>query len=186
MELGQHFRWLMLGIAVGCVLVINAAVIILLRAAGMVVKPVDELVKTSRDLTERWGESEQAGRADEFSELSRGYDTLAAKLQEHEQRRMETIAQTALTLNHELNNAISTIGMQLQLLARKEQQDEKFEAGLKHIRESLHRMTQTVESLKHIKRIVLTDYISGVKMLDLQRSIEGAPKDEQSAADHPK
>ena len=33
-------------------------------------------------------------------------------------------------------------------------------------------MAQTVESVKHIKRIVLTDYIAGVKMLDLHRSTQ--------------
>ena len=33
-------------------------------------------------------------------------------------------------------------------------------------------MTATLESLKHIKRIVLTDYIAGVKMLDLHRSTQ--------------
>ncbi len=33
-------------------------------------------------------------------------------------------------------------------------------------------MTRTVESLKHVRRIVLTDYAAGVKMLDLARSTE--------------
>ena len=32
-------------------------------------------------------------------------------------------------------------------------------------------MASTVESLKHVRRIVLTDYVSGVKMLDLERSV---------------
>jgi hypothetical protein len=35
-------------------------------------------------------------------------------------------------------------------------------------------MTQTVQSLKSIRRIVLTEYLPGVKMLDLARSQEAA------------
>jgi len=84
---------------------------------------------------------------------------------------MEMLGQVALTLNHELNNAIATIGMQIQLISRRPDQDEKFAERLRHIQEGLQRMTRTVESLKHIRRIVLTDYIAGVKMLDLPRSV---------------
>jgi hypothetical protein len=36
-------------------------------------------------------------------------------------------------------------------------------------------MTHTVEALKRVRRIVLTDYVEGVKMLDLQRSVEEDP-----------
>jgi hypothetical protein len=32
-----------------------------------------------------------------------------------------------------------------------------------------------VQSLKNIRRIVLTDYLPGTKMLDLQRSVEVEP-----------
>jgi len=38
------------------------------------------------------------------------------------------------------------------------------------IRESLARMTATLERLKHVRRIVLTDYAEGTKMLDLEKS----------------
>jgi hypothetical protein len=31
-------------------------------------------------------------------------------------------------------------------------------------------MTRSVDSLKRVRRIVLTDYVGGVKMLDLERS----------------
>jgi len=38
-------------------------------------------------------------------------------------------------------------------------------------------MTQAVAALKSVRRIVLTDYLPGVKMLDLERSQQ--PTDEQ-------
>ena len=168
-----RFRWLVLGIAIGFVLVINVSAIALLRAAGMVLKPVDRLLETSRQLTgEQFDHRPTPEQKDEFGELADGYNKLAGLLQAEEQRRMEMIGQVALTMNHELNNAIAGIEMQIQLLSRRSGADDRFESGLRRIRESLRRMAQTVESLKRIRRIVLTDYIAGVKMLDLQRSTE--------------
>ena len=38
-------------------------------------------------------------------------------------------------------------------------------------------MANTVESLKHIRRIVLTDYVAGIEMLDLTQSTQDAPDD---------
>jgi hypothetical protein len=35
-------------------------------------------------------------------------------------------------------------------------------------------MTESVQMLKNVRRIVLTDYMSGVKMLDLRKSAEEA------------
>jgi len=52
---------------------------------------------------------------------------------------------------------------------------EDVETGLNEIREALRRMANTVESLKHIRRIVLTDYVAGTKMLDLTQSTQDAP-----------
>ena len=85
---------------------------------------------------------------------------------------MEVIAQMGLTLNHDLNNALATVELQLQMLGQRSGGDDKVKLCLRQIRENLNRMAATVESLKHIKRIVLTDYIAGVKMLDLHRSTQ--------------
>lgn len=170
-ELAERFRWLILGVALGCMLVINVSIIVLLRAAAMVLNPVDQLVQTSRRLT-RKDDSHRAepGHKDEFVELAGAYSALAKQVQTHEQQRMETLGQAALTLNHELNNAMATIELQLQILGRQAQGNDRFEASLRQIRENLQRMAMTVDSLKNIRRIVLTDYIAGVKMLDLEQS----------------
>ncbi len=183
LAVAAYLRWLVLGIALGCVFVINVAIVVLLRAASMVLNPVDKLVQTSRELTDQWSDRDASvAKDDEFAVLARGYDALAERLQRHEERRMEMLSQVALTLNHELNNAIATIEMQLQLLRRRAGGSRQFESALQRIQESLRRMAQTVESLKHIRRIVLTDYISGVKMLDLQRSTRDDLEEDEDAA----
>ena len=171
--LANRFRWLIFGIAIGCLMVINISIVVLLRAAGMVLGPVDKLVDVSRRLTSEHLENRaELDHADEFHELAEAYNQLAKRIQESEQRRMEMLGQVALTLNHELNNAIAIIELQLQILGRQADGNDRFETCLRNIKENLHRMAETVESLKHIRRIVLTDYISGVRMLDLQKSVQ--------------
>lgn len=166
------FRWLVVGIAIGFLLVINISVIMLLRVAGMILRPVDKLVAASRQLAmEQFDHRVEVGQNDEFDELATAYNRLAEQLQHNEQRRIEALQQMALTLNHELNNAMSVIELQLRLL-RRSAGDEASACCLMQIRRSLERMSGVVESLKHIRRIVLTDYIDGVKMLDLARSLE--------------
>lgn len=170
-ELVEYFRWLVLGMAMAFMLVINVSIIVLLRVAGMVLKPVRELVEGGRQLaSERFGHRTHLDRNDEFSELADVYNYLAERVQTHEQQRMETIRHIARTLNHELNNAMATIEWQLEVLGRQANGDNEFETHLRQIRESLKRMAGVVDSFKNIRRIVLTDYIAGVKMLDIDRS----------------
>jgi two-component system sensor histidine kinase BaeS len=175
-ELASRFRWLVLGIALGALLIINATVLLLLRTAGLVLKPVDKLVEVTRQFTrEQFDQRADLDQDDEFLELAEGYNRLAERIQQAEQRRMETLGQMALTLNHELNNAIAAIQMQLELMNRRAGDGEGVATCLRQIQESLWRMARTVESLKHIRRIVLTDYVEGVKMLDLERSTRDEP-----------
>lgn len=178
-DLASRFRWLVFGIAIGCLLVINISIVVLMRAAGMVLRPVDKLVEASRQLTsEHFGHRAELDQADEFHELAEAYNQLAQRIQDSEQRRVEMLGQVALTLNHELNNAMAVIELQLQVLGRQADGSDRFETCLRNIKENLHRMAETVESLKHIRRIVLTDYIAGVKMLDLQKSVQAEAPDE--------
>jgi len=170
-DLVEYFRWLVLGMAMAFMLVINISIIVLLRVAGMVLKPVRELVEGGRQLaSERFGHRTHLERNDEFSELADVYNYLAERVQTHEQQRIETIRQIARTLNHELNNAMATIEWQLEVLGKQANGDNEFETRLRQIRESLKRMAGVVASFKNIRRIVLTDYIAGVKMLDIDRS----------------
>ncbi len=142
----------------------------------MVLRPVDKLVEASRKyIHDHFDYRANLDQKDEFLEMADAYNRLAERVQSAERQRLEMVAQVAVTLNHELNNAMATIEMQLQLLASQSGSGEKYQAPLRQIRENLRRMAATVASLKHIRRIVLTEYISGTQMLDLQRSVEDKP-----------
>lgn len=165
------FRWLVIAIALGFLIVINTSILMLLRTSGMILRPVDQLVHASRELArENFAHRVKLGQADEFDELAEAYNSLAEQLQKNERHRIQTLQQTALTLNHELNNAITTIELQLTLLRRRSGPDEAIHKGLGQIQENLQRMSEVIASLKHLKRVVLTDYVDGVKMLDLHES----------------
>ncbi len=169
----RRLRVVVLGLAIAFLLLINISIVLLLRAAAMVLRPVDRLVEASRALArEQFDYRVHLEHQDEFAELANAYNSLAQQLQQNEQRRLEMLGQVALTLNHELNNAMTIIELQLELLQRTTRGDVKQERYLRQIRESLERMQHTVEALKRVRRIVLTDYVEGVKMLDLERSTQ--------------
>ncbi len=174
--LTARFRWVVLGLAAVFLLVINLAAIMMLRMATTVLKPVDRLVAASRELArERFETRVELDQKDEFGELAGALNHLAEQLQQSEGRKMEVLSQVALTMNHELNNAMSIIELQLRLMDRPGEGGPDRERNLRRIRDGLARMATTVRDLKQVRRIVLTDYVAGQKMLDLPRSIEAAP-----------
>lgn len=176
-ELVRRLRIVVLGLSISFLLLINISIVLLLRAASMVLRPVDRLVEASRALArEEFDHRVHLEHQDEFAELAGAYNSLAQQLQQNEQRRLEMLGQVALTLNHELNNAMAIIELQLELLQRTTKGDIKQEKYLRQIREGLERMQHTVEALKRVRRIVLTDYVGGAKMLDLERSVQETPQ----------
>jgi len=118
---------------------------------------------------------------DEFGQLAQAYNHMAEELEAAERRRMEVLGQVALTMNHELNNVINIIELQLSLVSKRPEDRDAMENHLKQIRQSLGRMTKVVEELRHARRIVLTDYTAGVKMLDLHRSAEAFDAGEEAS-----
>ena len=178
-----HFRWLVIGIALAFIAVINVSIMVMLRTARMILNPVDRLVAASRELAkEHFDHRVELDQHDEFDELAGAYNHLAAELQQNEQRRMEAIQHVARTLNHELNNAMTVIELKLQLIRRHSGGASVPGQHLEQIHASLKRMAGVVESLKHVKQIVLTDYTDGVKMLDLERSLTEASHRPQGPA----
>jgi nitrate/nitrite-specific signal transduction histidine kinase len=169
----SKFRNSVIVLGIVFVLIINATVMVLSRMVSMIVKPVDKLVEASRRLAEEDFEYRvELNRSDEFAELARAQNALAEQLQQNEERKVETLHQVARTLSHELNNAIAIIELQLTHLARKNKGDGEQAERLKEIHRTLERISRTVDALAHVRSIVLTDYTSGVSMLDLERSIE--------------
>jgi signal transduction histidine kinase len=180
----SRFRWFVLGMSLLLLLVIDVAVMMLWRMASMIVRPVDRLIEASRRLADEHFEHRVVlDQKDEFDELGRAYNRLAEQLQAHEQRRMDVLVQVSRTLNHELNNAIAIIELQLTLLQESIGSPDSIEKCLRQIRENLHRMTRTVQSLKEIRRVVLTEYPSGEKMLDLEQSLREEPPVHPSPTD---
>lgn len=173
MHVARYFRGIVLVLTLAALAMVNIAVIVLLRTAQMVLRPVGALVEGSRQLAaERFDHRVQVDQGDEFGELARAYNHLAERLQANEERRAETLRQLAVTLNHGLNNAMSIIELQLGLLDRQSGGNPTLRNHLREIRGCLGRMTDIVASLKHIRRVVLTDYAPGQKMVDLERSVE--------------
>jgi HAMP domain-containing protein len=179
-------------LGIGFLVLLNASIVVVLRAANMVLKPVDKLVEASRRLgREEFEHRVTVDRNDEFDELAEAYNGLAEQLQANEERKVETLQHVARTLNHELNNAISTIELQLTVVDRRKGDDQALTQPLRQIHKTLGRMSDTIDALKRVRKIVLTDYLSGVKMLDLERSVaEDSPPGQPSTEvtveiDHP-
>jgi len=171
--LHARFRWLVIGLSLLFLLEVNFTIVMLMRLAGMILRPMEKLIRATRALAlDQMDYRVQIDQHDEFDELAHAYNDLAEKLQSNERKRMEVLGQVALTMNHELNNCVSIIDMQLRLASKQAEKTAGFDRCLRQIDESLRRMTTTVQSLKNVRRIVLTDYIPGMKMLDLQKSLE--------------
>lgn len=159
-------------VGIGFLLLLNVSMGVLLRTVTMILKPINQLVDASRRLArEEFDYRVHVDQKDEFAELAGAFNNLAEQLETNENRKVETLKQVARTMSHELNNAISTIDLQLIHLARHSSDQKKLTEPLRHIHDMLGRMSNTIGTLHKVRRVVLTDYLSGTKMLDLERSI---------------
>lgn len=170
LRVSRKLRILIIALTGAALVMVNLSVIVLLRTGTMILRPVSALLEGSRQLAaERFEHRVSVEQADEFAELAHAYNALAEQLGANEQRKVETLQQLAITLNHELNNVINVIELQLKFLDRKAGGDQALSGHLRQIRESLGKIALTVASLKDVRRIVVTDYIPGLKMLDLPK-----------------
>lgn len=180
-ELSVRFRWQLLALTIASILAVNLSILALLRMGSMILRPVDKLVAAARELgKEKFDVRIQMETNDEFGQLAQAYNHMAEELEAAERRRMEVLGQVALTINHELNNVVNIIELQLVLVSKRAEGGGALEGYLKQIRESLGRMTKVVDELRHARRIVLTDYTAGMKMIDLHRSVESFDAPEQA------
>jgi signal transduction histidine kinase len=179
----RRLRTIIVVFALATLFALNVTIVLLLRTGEMIVRPVEALVHASRELAmERFDHRVEVDASGEFAELARSYNQLAEQLALNEAKKMETLQQLAVTLNHELNNAIGIIELQLSSLQRRAAGDHALADRLTQIRENLRRITATVASLKDVRRIVLTDYAPGLKMLDLEKSTLGVGEGEAGAS----
>lgn len=182
-SLSRRLRWLVVGLTIAALVMVNIAIVVLLRTANMILRPVGELVDGSRELArERFGYRVRIDQDDEFAELAHAYNSLAGQLEANEQRKVQAMRHLAVTLNHELLNVINSIDLQLRVVDRRSGSDPSLAAHLRQIHEDLGRIAGTIASLRHVRRIVLTDYMPGEKMLDLPRSVAEEELPETSGA----
>jgi HAMP domain-containing protein len=171
-SLSRRLRGLVIGLTVAALAMVNITSIVLLSTANMILRPVRELVECSRELAlERFDRRVRIEQNDEFGELAHAYNHLAAELECNEQRKVQAMRHLAVTLNHELLNVISSIDLQLRLVDRRSGGDQQLTNRLREVHENLARIAGTISSLRNVRRIVLTDYMPGEKMLDLGRSV---------------
>ncbi len=90
-----------------------------------------------------------------------------------ESERLSAIMQVAVTINHEINNPLTAILGNIQLvLEGKERLDQRTEQKLKAIEKGALKIAEITKSLLSIIEPVITEYAPGVKMLDLSKSLK--------------
>lgn len=104
------------------------------------------------------------------TELSR----LQKKLLESE--RLAAYTQTVITLNHEINNPLTTVMGNLFLLEKETQKfnDEKISSRLNVIQANCLRIQNVIKKLERIEELKTIPYLGGTKMVDIRGSSEDA------------
>jgi PAS domain S-box-containing protein len=102
------------------------------------------------------------------TELSR----LQKKLLESE--RLAAYTQTVITLNHEINNPLTTVMGNLFLLEKEAQKydDEKIISRLNVIQANCQRIQNVIKKLERIEELKTIPYLGGTKMVDIRGSSE--------------
>jgi len=88
-----------------------------------------------------------------------------------EMERLSAIRETAISINHEINNPLcSILGNTQLLLMERDRLDPVVVEKLERIEGDIERIHRIAEKLTRITKPVLSEYISGKKMLDIKRS----------------
>ena len=84
--------------------------------------------------------------------------------------RVAVISQLAVAMRHEVNNALATILAEGQLLehdARLTHPEDR--ASLENMMQMTLRIRDSIDRLVNVTHAPVTDYVTGVKMIDLER-----------------
>ncbi len=97
-----------------------------------------------------------------------------------EAERLAAITETAIGINHEINNPLCAIlGNTQLLLMEKDKLDPKIIKRLKSIEKEITRIHEVAERLARISRPVLKEYVGGKLMLDVEHSGVEDPPDKR-------
>jgi K+-sensing histidine kinase KdpD len=100
-----------------------------------------------------------------------------------ELERTQVLAQIAASLNHEINNPLTTVIGNIELLLlKKTGMDDIVEQKLIVIKKESERIRDIVEKFRDIKKVVTKDYLKkyGEKMIDIYSSVELSDKEKLS------
>jgi DNA-binding response OmpR family regulator len=97
--------------------------------------------------------------------------------------RLAAIGEMTVTLHHEINNPLMAAFADVELLltdlgATSEQRRQ----GLENIRQALRRIRDIVQRIGGLREARSKDYLSGVRMLDLEKQAQATPSLERGAA----
>jgi hypothetical protein len=98
------------------------------------------------------------------------WDVIMAREKLVLQEKKDLLNQTILSLNHEINNPLSIISMEAQLLQqRREKNASKIERRIAKIEQNIERIKKILEKISslNVDNLTFTDYIAGKKMLNL-------------------
>ena len=91
-----------------------------------------------------------------------------------EMEKYQVLGQMTVSINHEINNPLTTVigNLDLLLLTHPDM-DEQIKSKLNIALSEAHRIAKIVEKLRNIKRIVIEDYLEdqGEKMINIESSI---------------
>ena len=93
-----------------------------------------------------------------------------------ESERLAAYTQTVITLNHEINNPLTTVMGNLFLLEKEAQKynDEKISSRLSVIQANCQRIQNVIKKLERIEELKTIPYLGGTKMVDIRGSSEDA------------
>jgi len=98
------------------------------------------------------------------------WDMLKTQEKLIKQEKRDLLNQTIISLNHEINNPLSIISMEAQMLQQKhENNTNKIESRLSKIEQNIERIKKILEKISslNVENLSLTDYVCGKKMINL-------------------
>ena len=98
------------------------------------------------------------------------WDVIRAREELIRQEKKALLNQTIISLNHEINNPLSIISMEAQLLQKRwENNENKIESRIEKIEKNIDRIKQILEKISklNIEDHIPSEYIAGQKMLNL-------------------
>jgi signal transduction histidine kinase len=92
-----------------------------------------------------------------------------------EGERVAVVTQVAITIRHEVNNALAAIMAEAQLLQQAGGLTAEQESALRHVLDMSRRVRDSMDRLSTLTRTPTTEYVPGVRMLDLAKIKEERP-----------